>query len=259
MMAFEQIERDMIADPAVRKAVAGLVRASMWGNAYLITTPLVYPSGTAVGVKVTPAQGGYWVSDFAMGFREAEGLEAQRSFGAHAGRLKDELGVEYTDGHEIRVFAREQQIASAIRKVSFAAHRIMTKVSHSLPEWDEQEITAVLYQRLRDLFGEAQVKGGDIPVSVLGASNIDWKFAAEVYYGSRRVLFDVVTPHHSSVFSAVSKFSDVRRRGPDSRPVAVVHDLNKMGKWLPLIAQEAEVIEDDASDDALRSVVAEAA
>lgn len=258
MMAFDQIERDEIADPHIRQAVANLVRVSAWGNAYLVTTPLIYPSGTAVGVRVSPAQGGYWVSDFAMGFREAESCEAQRSFGAHAGRLKDDLGVEYTDGHEVRFFAREAQIASAIRKVSFATHRIMTKVYHSLPEWDEQEIGAVLFHRLREMFGDAAT-GGSGGISVLGASNIDWKFAAEVRFGERRVLFDVVTPHHSSVFSAVSKFSDVRRLGADAHPVAVVSDIKKMGKWLPLIAQEAEVVENDASDDTYRTVVSEAA
>lgn len=255
MMAFDQIAQDPVSDPNIRKAVSNLVRVSAWGNAYLVTTPLVYPSGSVVGVRISAAQGGYWVSDFAMGFREAETVEAQRSFGAHAGRMKEELGVEYTDGHEIRVFARDVQIAWAIRRVSYASQRIMQKAYNSTPDWDEQEIGAALYHRLRDLFGEAATD----KVTVIGSSNLDWKFAAQVQIGKRRVLFDVVTPYYSSVCSAVSKFSDIRRLGADNHPVAVVDDFAKMGKWLPLISQEAEVIEDDVSENTLRNVVSEAA
>lgn len=255
MMAFDQIDRNAISDPYVRKAVNDLVRVSAWGSAFLITTPLTYPSGSMVGVRVVPSQGGYWVTDFAMGYREAEAMEAQRSFGSHAGRMKEELGVEYTERHEVRLFATERQIAWAIRRVSYASHRIMQKAFHSMPEWDEQEIGAVLYQRLREIYGEAAKEH----VSIVGSSNLDWKFAAQVEIGGRRVLFDVVTPYYTSVCSAVSKFTDIRRLGEDNHPVAVVDDLEKMGKWLPLVSQEAEVIEDDASEDTLRSVVAEAA
>lgn len=255
MMAFDRIDVTTIGDENIRKAVSDLVRVSVWGNAFLVTTPLAYPSGSIVGVRISPAQGGYWVSDFAMGYREAESLEAQRSFGSHAGRMKEELGVEYTDGHEIRVFARGEQLGWAIRRVSYASHRVMQKAYHSTPEWDEQEIGAALYHRLRSLFGDA----ASSKISVVGSSNLDWKFAAQVQLGRRRVLFDVVTPYYTSVCSAVSKFTDIRRLGEDNHPVAVVDDLTKMGKWLPLVSQEAEVIEDDASEDTLRSVVEQAA
>ena len=256
MNATIKIDHEQIDDPAVRKAIAGLVRVSEWGNSYLVTMPLVYPSGTVVGVRIMPAQGGFWVSDFALGYREAETFEAQRSFGSHAGRLKEELGVEYTDGHELRLFAKENQIAWALRRVAYASHRVVTKVYNSAPTWDEQEISATLFQRLRKLFGDAHVQHD---IHVHGASNIDWRFAAAVQLGDRRVFFDIVTPHHSSVFSAVSKFSDIRRLGEDAHPVAVVDDVAKMGKWLPLISQEAEVIEDEVSDDTLKAVVLEAA
>ncbi|WP_346031638.1 hypothetical protein [Erythrobacter westpacificensis] len=254
-MAFEHLDMDAIRDPHVRKAVDSLVRVSAWGNSYLVTTPLVYPSGSVVGVRVTPEQGGYWVSDFAMGYREAEAIEAQRSFGSHAGRMKERLGVEYTSGHELRIFATERQIAWAIRRVAYASHRIMQKAYNSAPDWDEQEIGAALYNRLREMYGDSATEN----VTVLGCSNIDWKFAAQVKVGQRRVLFDVVTPYYSSVTSAVSKFSDVRRLGKHDRPIAVVDDAAKMGKWLPLLSQEAEVIEDDVAEETLRSVVSEAA
>ena len=256
MQLLDEIAGGEIRDANVRAAVSSLVRVSSWGNAYLVTTSLVYPSGSIVGVKVTPSKGGYWVSDFAMGFREAEMMEAQRSFGSHAGRLKEQLGVEYTDNHEIRIFARENQIAWAIRRVSYASHRAMVKAYKALPDWDEQEIGAGLYQRLRDLFGDDHVKPD---VHVVGASNLDWKFAAGVQMGKRRVLFAAVTPHYSSVCSAVSKFTDVRRLGAENHPVAVVDKLEKMGKWLPLITQQVEVIEESASEDMLRNVVKDAA
>jgi hypothetical protein len=255
-MAFEQISDDRIRDAGVRKAVEGLVRASAWGNAYLISVPLVYPSGTIVGVKVAPSHGGYIVSDAGLGWREAEGYEAQRSFGAHAGRIKDQVGIEYTADHEFRMFATEKQLTAAIRRVSYASHRSAVKAFHSIPEAGEQEIGAALYQRLRETFGKENVAG---ELKLPGASNIEWPFAAQVLQGKRRVLFDVVSPQWASVVAAKSKFSDVRHLGPNTVPVAVVDSIDAMGKWLPLISQEAEVIEDDVDGAELRRVVAEAA
>lgn len=254
--AFGQVSGEEIRDDGVRKAVKGLVRASAWGNAYLITVPLVYPSGTAVGVKVTPLRGAYIVSDSGLGFREAESYEAQRSFGAHAGRIKEEVGVEYTSDHEFRIASTERQLTSAIRKVAYASHRSAIKAFHSLPEICEQEIGAALFQRLRETFGKDNVAGD---LKLAGGSNIEWPFAAQVLMGDRRILFDVVSPHWTSVVAAKSKFSDVRHLGHNTFPVAVVDSIDAMGKWLPLISQEAEVIEDDVDANELRRVVAEAA
>jgi hypothetical protein len=109
---------------------------------------------------------------------------------------------------------------------------------------------------MRDTFGKDNVAG---ELKLAGASNIEWPFAAQVLHGKRRVVFDVISPQWTSVVAAKSKFSDVRHLGPNTIPIAVVDDLNAMGKWLPLISQEAEVIEDDATADELRKVVAEAA
>jgi hypothetical protein len=255
-MAFDQISANDIRDTGIRKAVASLVRASSWGNAYLISVPLVYPSGTTVGVKVTPHQGAYIVSDFGLGWREAEGYEAQRSFGAHAGRIKDQVGVEYTGNHEFQMRATERQLTSAIRRVAYASHRAAVKAFHSIPEACEQEIGAALFQRLRETFGKDNVAGD---LKLAGASNIEWGFAAQVLQGKRRIVFDVISPKWTSVVAAKSKFSDVRHLGPNVVPIAVVDSIDAMGKWLPLISQEAEVIEDGASADELRRVVAEAA
>lgn len=255
-MAFQQIRDEDISDAGVKNAVEGLVRASAWGNAYLISVPLVYPSGTTVGIKVVPSKGGYVVTDAGLGFREAEGFEAQRSFGAHAGRIKDQVGVEYTSDHEFQMFATARQLASAIRRVSYASHRSAVKSFHSLPEACEQEIGAALFQRLRETFGKENVAGD---LKLAGASNIEWPFAAQVLQGVRRIVFDVVSPQWTSVVAAKSKFSDVRHLGPNTVPVAVVDSIDAMGKWLPLISQEAEVIEDDIDANELRRVVAEAA
>ncbi len=255
-MAFEQIRDEEIRDAGVRKVVDGLVRVSAWGNSYLVSVPLVYPSGTNVGVQITPRGGGYLVSDAALGFREAEAYEAQRSFGAHAGRIKEQVGVEYTTEHEFRMFVTERQLSTAIRRVAYASHRAAIKAFNSLPEAGEQEIGAELFQRLRDTFGSENVAG---EMKLAGASNIEWPFAAQVLQGKRRVLFDVVSPKWASVVAAKSKFSDVRHLGPNTFPVAVVENIDAMGKWLPLISQEAEVIEASVDQDELRRVVSEAA
>ncbi len=255
-MVLEPITLDGIHDAAVREAVSNLIRTSAWENAYLVSVPLVYPSGTVVGVKITPTRGAYIVSDAGLGWSEAESYEAQRSFGSHAGRIKDEVGVEYTSDHTFRMFATQAALTSAIRRVSYASHQAAVKAFNSIPEAGEQEIGAALFQRLTETFGADSVSGF---MKLSGASNIEWSFAAEVRQGFRRILFDVVSPQWASVVTAKSKFSDVRHLGPNTVPVAVVDDIEAMGKWLSLISQEAEVIEDNIAGPELRRVVAEAA
>lgn len=244
------------ADPAVEAAVQGLVRASHVNGSTLVSLPISYPTGTAVGVRIDPAPGGYIVSDFAFGYREAESFGAERSFVAQVKKFLERYHLEYGSGHQIKVFARADQLRAAIKMVAAASFGTVQKVYESAPEWDEEEVSADLYQRLVRLFGQSHVHAR---ARIVGASSVAWPIAARVTIEGRDVLFDVVSPHHSSVFSTVSKFNDLARTERHSIEVAVVDDKVAMGKWLPLLSQVATVIEDDAADETIEAIVSEAA
>jgi hypothetical protein len=171
-------------------------------------------------------------------------------------RVVDAYGLSYGLGHQITYYATAEQLRGAIKLVASASLEAVAKVFSSAPDWNEEEIGADLYKRLTVLFGKERVFQSE---SLVGASSVRWSVSARVILNGRDILFDVVSPHHSSVFSAVSKFNDLARREDRPLEVAVVDDKVAMGKWLPLLSQVATVIEDDATDDTLREVVEEAA
>lgn len=235
----------------VERAVERLVQASQVGDGFLISLPMFYPTGTAVGIRIEPAEGGFYVSDFAMGYREAEDFGAERSFRYHVGKLIEGGGAEFTTGKQVRIRATEAQIKGAIIKVASISRDAAVKAYENAADWDDEELAADLFQRLTTVFGTDHVIARALKT---GASSVQWKFAAKVQLEGREILFDAVSPHHNSVFSAVSKFNDVLREDDQIEGVAVVDDKNAMGKWLPLLSQTAIVIEDDASEDTLRHI-----
>jgi len=248
--------RGVALDPVVEAAVRDLVRVSKFGGSTLVSLPLFYPTGTNVGVYVIPTSGAYVVTDFGLGFRECESFGADRSFSANVRRIVDAYGLEYGTGHQIRVKAKPHQLVGAIQMVASASSEVVAKVFSAAPQWDEEEVTADLYQRLVGMFGKSHVRA---KASIAGASSVSWPVAARVTLNGRDILFDVVSDHHSSVFSTVSKFNDLSRLDRPVVEVAVVESKIAMGKWLPLLSQVATVIERDVTDDTIRDIVAEAA
>ena len=63
-----------------------------------------------------------------------------------------------------------------------------------------------------------------------------------------QAVFAFVTPHQTSVVFATAKFHDLARLDQAPVRVAVVHRKAALGDLLPLVAQAARVIEDDAPD-----------
>ena len=248
-----------VGDPerggAIERAVDRLVRASQVSDGFLVSLPMAYPTGTAVGIRIEPAQGGYYVSDFAMGYREAEDFGAERSFRYHLKKMIEGGPVEFTPGKQIRIRVNEGQLRGAIIKVANLSRDAAVKAYENAADWDDEELAADLFQRLSDVFGASYVIAKALKT---GASSVQWKFAAEVKIQGRDILFDAVSPHHNSVFSAVSKFNDVQREDDNFDAVAVVESKKAMGKWLPLLSQAAIVIESGASKETLRKL-AEAA
>lgn len=238
-----------LKNSAIDRAVERLVRATEVADGFLVSLPMVYPTGTAIGVRIEPAQGGFYVSDFSMGYREAEDFGAERSFQYHIKKLIEGGPVEFTTGKQVRVRATEGQLKGAIIKVASLSRDAAIKAYDNANEWDDEELAADLFQRLSTVFGSEHVVARALKT---GASNVQWKFAAKVSVEGREILFDAVSPHHTSVFSAVSKFNDVLRDDEDIDTVAVVDSKKAMGKWLPLLSQAANVIEDDVSEDVLR-------
>ena len=56
----------------VAEAMARLVRTTSIGESIVVSLPIVYPSGAFVGISISVSRDKCFVSDTAIGFREAE-------------------------------------------------------------------------------------------------------------------------------------------------------------------------------------------
>ena len=111
----------------------------------------------------------------------------------------------------------------------------------------------MLVDRLIDVYGKSRVERD---VEMVGMSGHVWPVAGRVQDG-RIVAFDIATPFHSSVFSAHTKFSDLKLLG-DSAPkgvVAVESRSDFKPDYITLLKQSASVIEISAANDNYRALL----
>lgn len=117
----------------------------------------------------------------------------------------------------------------------------------------EAEIEERLYQKLVSVFGKPKV---ELDATISGASSHKWRVSALVHLDGREMAFEAVSKHHSSVYSSATMFHDLALL--DSKPVsiAVVRDKRAMGDYLRILAQAANVIQDDVADETLKGLAA---
>jgi hypothetical protein len=93
---------------------------------------------------------------------------------------------------------------------------------------------------------------------VLGASSTQWRVAAIVKVGKKPAIFDAVASQHTSVFAASAKFHDIALIEQAPIRIAMVKKKADLGTYLGVLAQAANVVEQDISDTVLHRL-AEAA
>src|SRR5262245_6423555 len=82
---------------AVDAAVRQMVHASHRSEGSYVRTPLLYPSGSTVVVRVAGSGDDFSVTDFGLGFMEAEGMGLEKVYVRHAEEIASEYGVSYED------------------------------------------------------------------------------------------------------------------------------------------------------------------
>lgn len=255
-MTAELLINETATNPAVRSAVQRLVLVSRHGDASLISLPMHYPSGTSIGVRVRPSGKGFLVSDFGCAYREAEQNGYEITFMRQAKEVARSVGVEFTDDRQFQVRATAEQLPVAIGIVGSASYLVVQNIAASAPEWDEEQASFEVAQRLVTLYGAKAVRP---KAHVRGASDIDWTVAAKVVLKGRETVFDAVSSSHNSVYAAASKFNDLARLEDAPNRVAIVQDKKAIKKYLSLLSQSAHVIEQGASDETVRYVTERAA
>ena len=131
----------------VETAVRELVRVNRVDGAYYVNLPLLYPDGSFVTVRIDKTARGVRVSDAGFAYREAEDLDAGRSFRRTANKIAEKTGVHIGE-RAISVETDTDMIERAICDVAETSWRVVSVISQRVFEEDESELVEELNSRL---------------------------------------------------------------------------------------------------------------
>lgn len=226
----------------------GLSKADLVQGRAFIRTAVLLPSGSTVVVVLEEQGGGrYRLSDIGQGFEEAGRLGMARIYRNQAENVAALSGIAFTRDAFVLIDATERQLVGGTMSVANAVARAAERTLLRAAERPQESAVERLLERLGHLFPQAQVTRD---AELRGASEHAWNIDAVVTAAGRRAVFNIVTPNQISVVFATAKFHDIARLDDAPERIAVVHRKAMFGDHLPVVAQAARVVEDDAPDAA---------
>ena len=243
---------------AVDAAARDLVKVEHRPDGSFVTTPLIYPSGANVLVRIEPASAAeYFVSDYGLGFSECDMLGATHQFKRHAPMIAQNAGVGFDSNAFFVAKVGLDQLTGAAAAIANCSLEAVSTAALKLSERRFADDAAQLNQRLIAIFTEKFVSK-DVPVA--GASQTVWHVANIVRSRSSDephvTIFEPVTMHHASIVTAVTKFHDIARLDHAPRRVAVVKKKIEFGTYLEVLAQAADVVSSDVSNATIERLAA---
>jgi hypothetical protein len=229
----------------VRTAVSQLVSHTFESGAAYVTTPLIYPSGGCVVVRVEQAADSYVVTDFGAGYEEAQLLNGGDTYRRVAIGVAQSCGVVFDSFSFLVLKVSSSQLSGAIATVANCSHEAVSKTTEKLNEIKALDDNAILYERLSRVFEARYIAKN---AEILGASNHAWKVSSLVTLGGKKVAFEPVHKSLMSIASVSLKFGDISATDNAPGTVAVVYQKHELGTHLSLLSRNAKVIEQSAGD-----------
>jgi hypothetical protein len=222
-----------------------------------IRTPLLYPSGAGVVVRIDQGDDRYFVSDWGLGYQETDLYGAGTFYLRHARPIAEKAGVGFDNQAFFIMEASREQLAGAVVTIGNCSQEAAMRAADALAEKTFEDSKERLYERLVKVF--AKIAGPKSKVvsknaKVVGHSSTEWTIATLVRLPGqeRTTIFEPVTKHHSSVAHASMKFHDIALLGKEAPDrVAMVHKKNELGTFLAVLSQSASVVDDDVPDSTI--------
>jgi hypothetical protein len=246
----------IIESPRLREVVETVAREIVTtdhrASGSFVRTPLMYPGGGTVVVRIEQGDDRFFVSDIGLGHQEADLMGAGSMYAKPARVIADEAGVRFDNQAFFVLEASREQLPGAVVTIANCSQQAVMRACDALAEKTFEDRKARLYERLVHVFETKLVKKN---VEIIGASTQRWPFAAVVSLpGHRPTVFEPVTKHPNSIAHATMKFGDVALKKDAPHRVAVVQNKSELGKLLTVLSRSADVIDDAEPDDRIRKL-----
>jgi hypothetical protein len=213
-----------------------------------INTPLVYPNGSTVVVKIHQSGERYFVTDMGLGYQEADLMGASNIYSRHARLIAEAAGIKFDHQAFFVIEATREQLSGAVVTVANCSQEAVIVTAYRLSERRDADEAERLYERLIRVFSTNRVSKD---AEVIGHSSTKWPVTTLVRPEKRgRVtVFEPVRKHHGSIAHVNMKFSDLRALEKPPNCVAVVQRKAEFGTWLGVLTLSANVIDDDVPNE----------
>ncbi|MBB4004445.1 hypothetical protein [Aurantimonas endophytica] len=211
----------------------------------MITTPVLFPSGAHVSVRISVEGGRCLITDDGAAYAEADMMGALPIFRRAANTVASEVGVRFNHFEIFEAEARPETAAGWVAIVADASRRAVAITAERLAKKLDAEMRVSIVDRLTDVFG---VKNVFAEAAISGASTHAWKVDALVRTDHREIAIEVITPAPASVSSAYVKLDDIRRLDNAPRTVAALSSRSSFGSDQLLILNRAAKIIDLKAD-----------
>ncbi|HZQ12801.1 MAG TPA: hypothetical protein VFB31_08335 [Pseudolabrys sp.] len=226
------------------------------GGAF-IRTPLLYPSGATVVVRIQQGENRYFVSDWGLGYQETDLYGAGTFYMRHARTIAEKAGVGFDNQAFFIMEASREQLAGAAVTIANCSQEAAMRAADAQAEKTFEDSKERLYERLVSVFAKKVGPTKKVVTKnahVIGHSSTEWPIATLVRLpgAKKQTIFEPVTKHHNSVAHATMKFHDIALLGKDAPTrVAIVHKKKEFGTFLGVLSQAASVIDEDVSDETI--------
>ena len=233
------------------QAVQRLVSTRRSGETVLVSLPIMYPSGAFAAIGVTLSGENAFVSDSAVGLREAEMAGAFDFFEHSANQAARSFGVSYDGASLFLASASISRVEGAIVAVanasSAAVHQAVLRASMA----KEVSRNTHVYDLVSDVFGSRNVS----KTEEIRGREATWTAHNIVRVGSRRAIFEYVSSNTNSVASKFLMFSDIMRLEDAPLRNSVVSSLQGMGPKSVMLHDVSNVIAMNADPREFRRFV----
>jgi hypothetical protein len=199
-----------------------LVDTRVDGGSAFISTPLLYPSGSHVVVRMDGTGDRWFVSDDGYGHLEAEMMGGLITFRRLAKPLAERVGVQFDERCFFVLEVERDSLPGAVITISNVSKQAVERTSFAVEERRIAVSRDIFEQRLVAAFGATSIAHN---ISFVGATGKEWDVDVGITSDSRvEKLFEFVTPRSTSVAAAVMKFTDIRAVAKAPRTAAVLSD-----------------------------------
>lgn len=208
------------------KIVGELVQARRIDRGVVVTTPVLFPSGSHVSVLVSFSGDRCLVSDDGAAYAEADMMGAGEIFRRAARSIADETGLRFNNFEIFEADARLDILPGIIAIVADAAKRAVHVTAERLARKLDLDLKTSIVDKLIDAFGSAHVS---VNAAISGASTHTWTVDALVRTEHAEIAIEAVSPSPISVSSAYMKLDDIRRLDSAPRTVAALKGRESFG------------------------------